>query len=134
MKLIQKVIHAGFAMCALASASMPAMSWTTWPDVDFEWYANVGKPVQGTSVAAVEVLPAPREGQIYSPAHFERNASGTQTYVAGQWIADDYQQQVQTYALGPGTRLATGPMELRDSQGSVIPTTPDAYPVDSTRR
>jgi len=134
MNLIQKIIHAGFATCALASASMPALSWTVWPDVDFEWYANVGKPVQGATVSTVEVFPAPREGQIWSPAHYERNASGTQTYVAGKWIADDYHQQVQTYALGPGTMIATGPMVVRDSQGNAIPTTPDAYPVDSTRR
>ena len=39
MKTMQKIIHAGFAMCALASASMPALSWTVWPNIDFEWYA-----------------------------------------------------------------------------------------------
>ena len=36
MKAIQKVIHAGFAACALASASLPALSWTAWPDADSE--------------------------------------------------------------------------------------------------
>jgi hypothetical protein len=58
MKTMQKVIHAGFAMCALASASMPALSWTVWPNIDFEWYADVDKPPAGA--ATVEVLPAPR--------------------------------------------------------------------------
>jgi len=42
MKAIQKLIHAGFAACALASASLPALSWTAWPDVDFEWDADAG--------------------------------------------------------------------------------------------
>ena len=132
MKLIQKVISAGFATCALASASMPALSWTVWPDVDFEWYANVGKPVQGATTT-LEVYPAPREGHIWSPGHYERSASGTHVWVGGKWIVDDYPQQVATYALGPGT-YATGPMTIRDTQGNVIPTTPDAYPVDSARR
>ena len=134
MKTMQKLIYMGFATCALASASMPAMSWTVWPDVDFEWYANVGKPVNGATVSTVEVFPAPHAGQIWSPGHYERNDSGTQTYVSGRWIADDYQQQVRTYALGPGDVVATGPMTLRDSQGNAIPLTPDAYPLDSTRR
>jgi hypothetical protein len=40
MKAIHKVIHAGFAACALASASLPALSWTAWPDVELEWDAD----------------------------------------------------------------------------------------------
>ena len=134
MKLIQKIIHAGFATCALASASLPALSWTVWPDVDFEWYANVGKPVAGAATS-VEVFPAPREGYIWSPGHYERSATGNHTWVAGKWVADDYPQQLATYGtINAGSTVATGPMTLRDSQGNVIPTTPDAYPVDSTRR
>ena len=134
MKLIQKIIHAGFASCALASASMPALSWTVWPDVDFEWYANVGKPLAGATTS-VEVFPAPREGFIWSPGRYERTSAGTHAWVAGRWIADDYRQQVATYGSAHGgTVVATGPLTLRDSQGNVIPTTPDAYPVDSTRR
>jgi hypothetical protein len=43
MRPIQRIISIGFATAAIAAASMPAMSWTVWPDVDFEWYANVGK-------------------------------------------------------------------------------------------
>lgn len=133
MKLIQKVISAGFATCALASASLPALSWTVWPDVDFEWYANVGKPVQGTTT--VEVFPAPREGHIWSPGHYERTASGTHRWVAGHWVADDFREQVATYGTAnAGTTVATGPLILRDAQGNAIPTSPDAYPVDSARR
>ena len=44
MRPIQRIISTGFATAAIAAASMPAMSWTVWPDVDFEWYANVGRP------------------------------------------------------------------------------------------
>src|SRR3954465_7421670 len=43
MRPIQRVISVGFATAAIAAASMPALSWTVWPDVDFEWYANVGR-------------------------------------------------------------------------------------------
>lgn len=43
MRPIQRIISVGFATAAIAAASMPAMSWTVWPDVDFEWYANVGR-------------------------------------------------------------------------------------------
>ena len=129
MRLIQQVISAGFAACALASASLPALSWTAWPDVDFEWYANVGKPLAGA--ATMEVFPAPREGFIRSPGHYERSGA----WVEGRWIADDYRQQVATYAtINPGTTVATGPLALHDRDGNVIPTHPDAYPVDSTRR
>ena len=137
MRLMQKIISAGFAACALASASMPALSWTVWPDVDFEWYANVGKPVEGATVSPVEVFPAPREGYIWSPGHYERTAAGTHRYVAGKWVADDYPTQVATYGsiyASSGQVVATGPLALRDSRGEVIPTSPDAYPMDSTRR
>src|SRR6478672_7831211 len=57
MRPIQRVISIGFATAAIAAASMPALSWTVWPDVDFEWYANVGRtatqpsqPSQATTV------------------------------------------------------------------------------------
>lgn len=128
MKTTQKLIHAGFAACALASASMPALSWTVWPNVDFEWYADVGKPL--SSPATVEVFPAPREGYIWAPAHYDRTAGN----VPGRWIVDDYRQQVARYSVPAGTQVATGPVPLYDRQGNVIPTSPDAYPVDSTRR
>jgi hypothetical protein len=134
MKLIQKIISAGFATCALASASLPALSWTVWPDVDFEWYANVGKPVAGAT-ATIETFPAPREGQIWSPSHYERSASGAHVYVPGRWVADDYSQQVATYGtINAGSTVATGPLTLRDRDGNAIPTSPNAYPVDSARR
>jgi hypothetical protein len=128
MKATQRLIYAGFATAALASASLPALSWTAWPDVDFEWYANVGKPV----AAAVETFPAAREGYIWAPGHYEWSGA-RQNWIAGHWIRDDYAQQVASYATR-GTTFATGPMTLRDRDGNVIATDPAAYPVDSTRR
>ena len=128
MKAIQRVIHAGFATAALASASLPAMSWTVWPDVDFAWYADVGKP----ATATLEAFPAPRAGYIWAPGHYEWSGA-RQNWVAGHWIRDDYSQQVASYAVR-GSTFATGPMTLRDRDGNVISTDPSAYPVDSTRR
>ena len=128
MPLIQRIISAGFATAALASASVPALAWTVWPDVDFEWYANVGKPV----TQELEVFLAARPGYIWSPGHYERVGSH-QTWVAGRWIRDDYDEQVALYSH-QGIAVANGPMTLTDSQGRAIPANPDAYPVDSSRR
>ena len=130
MKIIQKIIYGGFAACALASASMPAFSWTVWPDVDFEWYANVGKQPVG---ATLEVYPAPRPGYIWSPGHYEWTGA-RQVWTPGVWIKDDYDHEWRAYASARGTTYATGPLELRDKDGNVIPISPDAYPIDSTRR
>ena len=129
MKTIQRLIYAGFVTAAMASASQPAFSWTVWPDIDFEWYANVGKPL----VATYEVYPAPRPGYIWAPGRYEWTGT-RQVYAPGVWIKDDYEQQWTAYANGRTTTFATGPLELRDRDGNVIPITPDAYPIDSTRR
>jgi YXWGXW repeat-containing protein len=129
MNAIQKIIYFGFATTALASASLPAFSWTVWPDVDFEWYANVGKPMTG----ALEAMPAPRPGYIWAPGRHEW--TGTQhAWKPGVWIKDDYFDQVAVYHHGPYTFYATGPLELRDRDGNVIPITPEGYPIDSARR
>ena len=132
MKTIQKIIYAGFAACALASASMPALSWTVWPNVDFEWYADVGK--EPASKAEVNVFPAPRAGYIWAPGHYESVAGNERQWIPGRWIADDYQAQVAIYNVPAGTQLATGPTVLYDRQGNPIPTNPEAYPIDSVRR
>lgn len=127
MTLMQQLISTGFALAALSSASVPVLAFTVWPDVDFEWYANVGKPV----AQPVEVFPEPRPGYIWSPGHHER--VGTRdVWVEGQWIKDDFAEQVAIYSA-PAT-VATGPMTLRDRDGNPIPTDPDAYPIDSSRR
>jgi hypothetical protein len=125
---IHKLISAGFATAALASASIPALAWTVWPDVDFEWYANVGR-----SSPAVEILPPAREGYIYSPAHWETRGTH-QSYVAGKYVRDDYAEQFAVYNNGRTVTYATGPLILRDTDGNIIPTNPEAYPVDSARR
>ena len=127
---MKALISAGFATAALASASIPALAWTVWPDVDFEWYANVGKPLV---VATVEPTPPVRAGYIWTPGHWENRAT-RQVWIAGRYIKDDYQEQLALYNVPAGTQIATGPMILRDSQGNIIPTSPEAYPVQSAAR
>ena len=128
---MQRLISTGFATIALASAAIPAFAWTVWPDIDFEWYADVGKPL---ATPVVEVIPAPREGYIWVPGHYE-NRGTHQVFIAGHWIKDDYLQQLAVYNNPNGTTTyATGPLILRDRDGNIIPTNPDSYPVDSARR
>ena len=129
---IQALISAGFATAALASASVPALAWTVWPDIDFEWYADVGRTApDGTFL---DVQPAPRKGYIWTPGHWE-NRGRHQVFIAGHWVRDDYERQVMVYNnLNGTTTYATGPTTLYDRQGNVIPTDPNAYPIDSTRR
>ena len=105
MRPIQRLIHAGFATAAIASASVPALAWTVWPDVDFGWYANVGRAV----APAAEEMPAPREGYIWSPGHWERR-DHREAWVAGHWVRDDYQRQLAVYGA-PG-RFASGASAL----------------------
>jgi hypothetical protein len=59
MKPIQKIIHAGFAVCALASASLPALSWQAWPSVDFHWAAEASNTLDPEILPAAESAPAP---------------------------------------------------------------------------
>jgi hypothetical protein len=126
----QKLISAGFAIVALASASVPALAYTVWPDIDFEWYANVGKPF----VEPVTLALAPRDGYIVVPGRWE-NRGTRQVYVASHYVRDDYPQQLAVYNNPNGTTTyATGPVILRDRDGNIIPTQPEAYPVDSARR
>jgi photosystem II stability/assembly factor-like uncharacterized protein len=127
----QKLISAGFAIVALASASVPALAYTVWPDVDFEWYTQVGKPLAtGTTITL-----APRAGYIVSPGHWENRGTGHQVWVPAQYVKDDYVQQLAVYNNPNGTTsYATGPLILRDRDGNIIPTQPSAYPVDSVTR
>lgn len=128
---IQKLISAGFALAALTSASVPALAWTVWPDVDFEWYANVGNPMFEPNV---EIYPAPREGYIWAPGHWE-NHGRRQAWVTGHYVKDDYAQQVAIYnAPDRAVAVASAPTVIYDNQGHAIPTSPDAYPIDSARR
>ena len=139
MRTIQKIISAGFATCALASASVPALAWTVWPDVDFQWYADVGRPING---ATVEIYPAPRAGWIWSPGHYEKRGT-QQAWVEGRWIRDDYAQQVAIYngrtafvdnaatPAAPPPPMASDMPVIRDSAGNPIPLDPNAYPIDN---
>ena len=120
------LVSTAFVTAALATASFPALSWTVWPDVDFEWYANVGKPVATTVVA----YPAPREGLIWSPAHYEVRAN-RQVYVAAHWIRDDYAERLSEYTDGNITYLAS--MAPRDRDGHIIATRP-SYPAGTIIR
>jgi hypothetical protein len=65
MRPIQRIIEAGFATAAIASASIPALAWTVWPDVDFEWYANVGKPLDSRTI---EIAAAPAPSHSWGPS------------------------------------------------------------------
>ena len=123
-----QLVSTVFATAALATASFPALSWTVWPDVDFEWYANVGKPLTTTVVVA---YPAPREGLIWSPAHYEVRAN-RHVYVAGHWIRDDYAERLSEYTDGNVTYLAS--MTPRDRYGYLIATRPEGYPLGTTVR
>lgn len=115
------------AAAAMALAT-PALAWTVWPDLDFEWYANVGK----TAAATTPAYPS-RRGYIWAPAHLEW--TGTHhVSMPGVWIEDDYDRQWRAYALGSTTVLATGPLELRDRDGNVIPITTAGYPIDPSLR
>lgn len=127
----QKLISAGFAIVALASASIPALAWTVWPDIDFEWYADVGRPLVAPQV---EIALPPREGYIVAPGHWE-NRAGRQVWIAQHYVRDDYPQQLAVYNNPNGTTTyATGPVILRDRDGNIIPTQPEAYPVGSGTR
>jgi len=121
MRLIQRVISAGFATAALASASVPALGWTVWPDVDFAWYANVGAPV---APLAADPEPAPRAGYIWMPAHYERHGA-MRVWVAAHWVVDDYRQQLAQYAR-PIDVAAAPPVV---GAAALVP----AYPSDSRR-
>lgn len=89
---MNRILRNALAIAAL-SAATPALAWTVWPDVDFEWYASVGK---GTAPVE-EAYPSARQGFIWSPAHWERRDAGS-AWVTGRWIEDDYAAQVAAYS------------------------------------
>lgn len=87
---MKKLIWIGFATATLASAAFPALAFAVWPDINFDWYLDVGEPM---SSANAEPMPAPRAGYIWAPGHYE-NGGGRQAWVAGRWVKDDYAEQV----------------------------------------
>ncbi len=115
---------------AALTVATPALAWTVWPDVDFEWYANVGRPAAGT----MQEYPAPRVGFIWSPGRYEWTGT-REVYMPGVWIKDDYDAQWRAYASGrTAVTFSTGPLELLDRDGNVIAINAQAYPVDSALR
>lgn len=93
MKTLYRNLLAG---CTLALAS-PAFAWAPYPDVDFEWYANVGK----SPTPANETYPPARDGQIYSPTHME----GAKR-VPAHFIKDDFAEQSAIYGNMPLRSIA----------------------------
>ena len=126
MNTIRKMTCTALAAAGLIAAATSAQAFTVYPDFDFEWYAQVGKPAPAT----VEVFPAPREGYIWSPGHWERRGARNE-FVSGHWIADDYRRQVEIYS-SPARYGDAAP--ILDTQGNPIPLNPEAYPVDSATR
>jgi hypothetical protein len=125
---MKAIVRNTVAILALAAAVPASASTTTW--VDFEWYADVGRP----NVASIQSYPAPRAGYIWAPARYEWNGGPGQVYRPGAWIVDDYDAQWRYYAFGNAIVIANGPLVLRDRDGNVIPTNPEAYPVGSAGR
>ena len=122
MRPIQRFIHAGFAMAAIASASVPALAWTVWPDVDFEWYANVGRAPAATST--LEPSAAAPAGDLHMSGAW-----------AGYPVDDQRATELQRErVIREGTSYSTTDRVIRDREGNPIPATPDAYPVDRSTR
>ena len=112
MKVIQRIIYTGFAAVALASAAMPvfpAHDMAQRPVLhgpDFAWYADVGRLPHPVAVTS---HPAPREGWIWSPQHWEWDGT-RHAWVEGRWIRDDYAEQVAIHNLGvPASMVAELP-------------------------
>jgi hypothetical protein len=124
MKTLRRFLHAGFAACALAGASLPALSSAPWPDTNFKWYPGMGKGGPATTTA----LPAPRGGYIWAPAHYEWNGIRME-YIPGIWIQDNYENEWRMYARGPNAVYAA----VRPD-ANVNPFSPDPHPVEAARR
>ena len=113
MRPIQRLIHAGFATAAIASASVPALAWTVWPDVDFEWYANVGRASAATS--AIEPSAA-------SPAGEVRGASGGPIELRAA--------PVEQRVVASGSSFSTTGRATRDRGDGSLAASPDAARVE----
>ena len=122
MRPIQRLIHAGFAMAAIASASVPALAWTVWPDVDFEWYANVGRAPVATST--VEPSAAATAGDL-------RMSGAYAGYPVDEAPAAAPRDE---RVIPEGSSYSTTDRVIRDREGNPIPASPDAYPVDRSTR
>ena len=102
----------------IATALLCTPAFAVYPDVDFTWYANVGK-----NPAPQETLPAPRAGLIWSPAHTERIAGR----IPGHWVKDDFKEQSTLYGANWGS---IQPATIRDHDGKVIAMNDPANPIE----
>ena len=89
-----KMILRSTAAIAAMSLATPALAFSVWPDIDFEWYANVGK--FDPRPAAIVAEPAPRAGYIWSPERWETRYEH-QVHIAAHWVPDDYYAQLAIY-------------------------------------
>ena len=103
MRTIQRIL---IALAGLAIAA-PAVA-STAPDIDFEWYASVGRPADSTP------FPPARAGYIWSPSQWITYDGTRQRLVAGHWIVDDFAAQLARYNPGPHVLV------LVDSRGELI--------------
>lgn len=121
--MTQRMISAGFALAAMTIATVPALAFSVWPDVDFAWYANVGKPT-----ATMEVPTS-----ITAPATAGRNymfPPGQAETIEPPVVAQARPQQGSISATR--NRAFT---DERNAQPDRVPSaTPEAYPPDSQRR
>ena len=108
MRPIQRLISIGFATTAIAAASMPALSWTVWPDVDFEWYANVGR-------TATTAQPSTVQGRDETLAISSQQAASPDT------------------AYPPAaTEESRRPIATSSPEGRIVPSLPDVETVSPT--
>ena len=78
---------------AAVSLTTPALADSVRPDVDFQWYTNVGRyDAPPTPVAQ----PAPRAGYIWTPERWETSGEH-QKHIAAHWVVDDYYAQLAIY-------------------------------------
>ena len=111
---MRTVSRNALALAALAFAAPVHASAS--PEIDFEWYANVGR-----SVAPTYAFPAPRAGYIWVPGHWETRGT-RQAFVPGYWIVDDYAAQLAIHNPGPHVVI------VKDPRGELIVTAPASYP------
>lgn len=122
MNTVQQLISAGFALAALGTAAVPALAWTVWPDVDFEWYANVGKPVATTSSAPITAPATAGRNDLIAPGLGE-------SITASPRLPQRPPSRVAR--TDPFANDATAAAEPADRSSFA---TPEGYPPDPERR
>jgi hypothetical protein len=94
-----KILLAATATAVAITFATPALAFTVWPDVDFQWYADVGR-YDARPAIAPPAPPAPRDGYIWSPERWETRGA-RQTLIAAHWVVDDYRAQLAIYNHPP---------------------------------